>query len=68
MRFLREWAQDLADRQTADSEGMAPENVRMVEADAALVRNVNAAIAHVEEQPAPASDGPVRSLWKRIMG
>ena len=69
LRFLREWAQDLADRQTADGEGMAPESVRAIETDAALVRQVKAALAQAEEQPIDTGpEWPVRSLWKRLTG
>lgn len=69
LRFLNEWAQDLADRQTADSEGMAPERVGAVEADAALVNAVAAAIADVEQQPdATGAMDMLRKTWRRIRG
>jgi len=69
LRFLREWAQDLADRQMADSEGMAPERVGAVEADAALVKQVSAAITQAEEQADDASaPAAPRTLWERITG
>jgi len=64
-RFLTEWAQDLALRQSADSEGMAPADTATAAIDAALLKSVNAAIEAVELQPD--GDGAVfRSLWTRL--
>ncbi len=63
-RFLTEWAQDLADRQVADGEGMAPDEVISAR-DAALQKQVNAALAMVEAEPDAELAG-LRTLWTRL--
>lgn len=65
-RFLSEWAQDLAQRQVADSEGMAPDDSQTAALDAALLKQVHAAIAHVEAQPDADVPTGMRTLWKRL--
>jgi hypothetical protein len=65
-RFLTEWAQDLADRQVADGEGMAPEDSRVAAADAALLKQVNAALEQVANEPDSDAATTFRTLWKRL--
>lgn len=65
-RFLAEWAQDLAQRQSADGEGMAPDDGRRAAIDAALLKQVNAAIARVEAEPEPDTSTPFRTFWTRL--
>lgn len=66
-RFLSEWMQDLSQRQSADSEGMAPDDSSTAAVDAALLKQVNAALADVEEQEPGADDvSTLRTVWKRL--
>jgi hypothetical protein len=64
-RFLNEWAHDLADRQVADSEGMAPGDGTS-STDAALLKQVNAAIEQVETAADAEPAGGVRGFWTRL--
>lgn len=63
-RFLAEWAEDLAARETAADEGMGAEDSSAISGDAALMTNVHAAIAQVEAQPDSAT--APRTLWRRL--
>ncbi|MCG2839723.1 hypothetical protein L6Q21_01845 [Sandaracinobacter sp. RS1-74] len=66
-RFLTEWAQDLADRQQADGEGMIAPGQKREAAEAELLRRVNASLKLLEGQPEQ-EDGKVeRSHWKRLL-
>ena len=64
LRFLTEWAQDLADRQVADGEGMAPEGAKSAH-DAALLKQVNSALALVEAESDVETAVP-RTFWTRL--
>lgn len=74
LRFLHEWAQDIAQRQVADDEGMAPDDSRSAGTDASraaatdgsLLRSVNAAIAHAEAEAETDSALTFRTLWRRL--
>lgn len=66
-RFLTEWMQDLSQRQIADGEGMAPDDSSTAAVDAALLKQVNAAIADVEAQESDlAETSTPRTIWKRL--
>ncbi|GGE12954.1 hypothetical protein GCM10011529_19160 [Polymorphobacter glacialis] len=64
LRLLREWAQDIADRQNADNEGMAAEAPAKVD-ETGLLRRVNAAIERVEGET-DASIGIIERVWRRL--
>jgi hypothetical protein len=66
LRFLGEWAQDLAARQTADGEGMAAEDASVAARDAALIKQVKAALEQVEAQPDQEASSTFRTLWARL--
>lgn len=69
-RFLAEWAQDLASRQTADGEGMAPDEAPFAHDtsahEAAMLKSVNSALEQIETAPDSAPDAAVRSFWTRL--
>ena len=65
LRLLGEWAQDLVDRQVAENEGMAPEIPGAGAAETTLLRQVNAAIEHVEAAP-EANPNLMTRVWRRL--
>lgn len=65
-RFLAAWAQDLGDRQVADGEGMAPDDTRLAAEDAALLKQVNAALADLDGAPDSDASATFRSFWRRL--
>lgn len=66
-RFLSEWAQDLTDRLQADTEGMASADPTLMDADADLLRRVQAALETIEGSSDDHGDRPTRSFWKRLL-
>jgi hypothetical protein len=65
LRLLDEWAQDLADRQVATSEGMLPPSPAVSGDDAQLLNKLSAGIESVED----AEDqviGPLTRVWRRL--
>ena len=64
-RFLSGWAQDLAGRQIADAEGMAPDAAASAR-DAALLKSINAALEQMETVPDSDPVAAVRTLWIRL--
>ncbi len=66
LRFLTEWAQDLADRQTADGEGMAPEDNRTADMAAVRLPQVVAALAQVEAETEVEEVPTTRTFWSRL--
>jgi hypothetical protein len=66
LRLLKEWAQDLVDRQVAADEGMGAETPRAEAAEATLLRQVNVAIETVEACP-EAPPGLLTRAWRRLI-
>ena len=66
-RFLAEWAQDLADRLQADSEGMSSADPALMDADADLLRRVQAALEQLDGTADTGGDRPAKSFWKRLL-
>lgn len=64
-RFLSEWAQDIADRQSADQEGMAPVDPALEDAESDLLKRIRKALETLDTQSE--SDGPKpRRWWQRL--
>ena len=66
LRLLKEWAQDLMDRQVAADEGMGAETARVEAAESTLLRQVNVAIETVEASP-EAPPGLLTRVWRRLI-
>ncbi|HPU14502.1 MAG TPA: hypothetical protein PK808_00310 [Polymorphobacter sp.] len=68
LQLLDEWAQDLADRNTAVDEGMVPDHAGPIDRDVRMAAAVTEARAKVEASADSAAPSlPVR-LWKRLTG
>ena len=64
-RFLSEWAQDIADRQSADQEGMTPVDSTLEDAESDLLKRIRKALETLDTQSE--SDGPKpRRWWQRL--
>lgn len=64
-RFLREWALDLEARNTADDEGMLPDDSAASAGEAVLLRRVKVCLETLDGQVD--ADQPGRSWWRRLL-